>query len=290
MIFARFWREENLYLKSRVGCTNCRDEGTARNQPKGTVGITDLKLTASNPWFVRMDISTWNNAKERHTHAVSLQWWGQVKHCQFAGFSPLLGVFHTAKRKDFQYPILSDELLCLSDTMLLWKVQIQQVILAHICRQQIASPGSSLENPERFGGKAPCGARLHIIPSQSAGNGSGFADGKDAETRPFASSPPPRTEMFAQGRAGRNTNAAQQGAEGRTGRREERHKGNKQAEMRCPSRYRTATPGHAPGPQRPQGSTSARCQPAQSAALSLLAWNDGSRADSRKADGRRSLL
>lgn len=44
--------------KSYLGCINCKDENTATNQPKGTTGITDLKLTVSNPWFVRMDIST----------------------------------------------------------------------------------------------------------------------------------------------------------------------------------------------------------------------------------------
>lgn len=109
------------------------------------------------------------------THTYSLFSDGGGLSSDFAGFGPLVGTFHTSKRKDFQYPVLSDELLSPSDTILPWKMQIQQVspllVLVHICQQQVASSGSSLENPrtpQGFPGKAPCGDRLHIIP---LGNG-----------------------------------------------------------------------------------------------------------------------
>lgn len=225
---------------------------------------------------------------ETYTHCVSLVMGADQVH--FAGLSPLVisiqeYISICPKEKTFSilFCLMS---CCLSVTRCCYErckfSKCPHSVLVHICRQQIASPGSSLENPwtpQGFPGKAPCGDRLHIIPFLNAGMFREKQHGKDAETRPFATPPPgqPRcdgTEMFAQARAGRNTNAGQQWAEGQTGRREKPpwHKGNKQPEMSFPadttSQFQVAglalgrwaaMPGHT-GSNCFQGRSSARCQ------------------------------
>lgn len=77
---------------------NCKDAGTDRNQPMGIIGSTDLKLTVSNPWFVRMDKTALHEAiAMRDIH----------KDCQFGGYGCLVGVLCISKKKDSYYPISS---------------------------------------------------------------------------------------------------------------------------------------------------------------------------------------